>query len=158
MTKRVERFLSVGVLVGAALSLTVSSTPSAKGGRPDSAPAKLDRALSRLAARASGATVKVIVTPKPGHREEVRNVIGQHTPGGFADQPFIDSLVAEVPDSSLNEIAQDARVAHVSPPRLRVRRSGLSSRRSRDTATRSGTPSHSTRRVTSPISRSSIRS
>ena len=114
MTKRVERFLSVGVLVGAALSLTVSSTPSAKGGRPDSAPAKLDRALSRLAARASGATVKVIVTPKPGHREEVRNAIGQHTPGGFADQPFIDSLVAEVPDSSLNEIAQDARVAHVS--------------------------------------------
>ena len=114
MTKRLERFLSVGVLVGAALSLTVSSTPAAKGGRPDAAPAKLDRALARLAARASGSTVKVIVTPTQGHRDEVRNELGRHAHSDVADQPLIDTLVADVPDSALNEIAADARVAHVS--------------------------------------------
>ena len=114
MAKKCEGFLRVGVAIAAVLSLTISSAPSAKGGRSDAAPSKLDRALSRLAAQPSGGSVRVIVAARHGQRDGVKDAVARHARGEVVDQPLIESVVTEVPDSSLREIAEDARVAHVS--------------------------------------------
>lgn len=107
--RHVRSFFALTVAVALATSGWLSASPFDQ----KHAAAKLDRALARLSPD-DAATVRVIVSTKPGRRQ---GVAGDATRGSarlLTEHPAIDALTLELPASEIAELAAHPEVERVS--------------------------------------------
>ena len=105
----VSSFLGMTVAVALATAGWLSASPF----NQIHAAAKLDRALARLSPE-DAATVRVIVTAKPGRRNEVAGHATRGSARFLAEHPAIDALTLELPASDIGELAEHPDVERVS--------------------------------------------
>jgi len=104
----IRRRLSLAVLGLAVGATLASAAPSSRPGRE-----KIDRGL-REAIQTGAATQSIIITVKPGHRDEIRAALVRHGDRIRSDIPLIEAIAVDVHTADVLQLADNPSVDAVS--------------------------------------------